>query len=255
MTSEGNALKTPVGSTRSRPLLEPDEMHMVAVLISDVVLTVKVGKELGEQIKTEVGIAQGDCLIAVLFIFYLAKSLTPNRECIEHNNASVEQCGHILPEEYKDHDYYRNTETKNYFEIDPKYADDISWANTAKQMITYNKQTTPPTLAIRNMVINESKTEEYDIIRQCNEKWNKCKLLGSLLDTEKDINRRKILATDAFQTLNKFVYSRKISNAIKIITFNAYVASVFLRNSELWTLTKKLENTGNTSKEGISGKS
>ena len=49
---------------------------------------------------------------AVLFIFYLAKSLTPNRECIEHNYASAEQCGNILPEECKDHDYFRKTETK-----------------------------------------------------------------------------------------------------------------------------------------------
>ena len=65
-----------------KDLHEPDEMHMMAILISDVVLTVKVGKELGEQFKTEVGIAQGDCLSAVLFIFYLAKSLTPNKECI-----------------------------------------------------------------------------------------------------------------------------------------------------------------------------
>ena len=71
--------------TDLQDVLEPDEMHMIAVLISDVVLTVKVGNELGEQIKTEGGIAQGDCLCAVLFIFYLAKSLKPNRECIEHN--------------------------------------------------------------------------------------------------------------------------------------------------------------------------
>ena len=84
------------------------------------------------------GIAQGDCLSAVLFIFYLAKSLIPNRECIEHNHASVEQCGNILSEECKDHDYYRKTETENYFEIDTKYADDISWTTTAKQRITYN---------------------------------------------------------------------------------------------------------------------
>ena len=49
-------------------VLKPDEMHMMAVLISDVALTVKVGKELGEQIKTEVGIAQGDCLSAGLKI-------------------------------------------------------------------------------------------------------------------------------------------------------------------------------------------
>ena len=196
--------------------LEPDDFHMMAMLISDVVLTVKVGKELGEQFKTEVGIAQGDCLSAVLFIFYLTKSLTRNRECIEHNYASVEQCVNILPEECKDHDYFRKTETKNYFEIDPKYADDITWATTAKQRITYIKETTPSTLA-----------------------WKKCKLLGSLLDTEKDINRRKILAIDAFKTLNTIFDSRKISNAVKIRTFNAYVASVFLYNSELWTLAKK----------------
>ena len=140
---------------------------MMTVLISDVVLTVKVGTELGEQIKMEVGIAQGDCLSAVLFIFYLAKSLTPNREWIEHNYASVEQCGNILPEEcIEDHDYYRKTETKNYFEIDPKFADDISWATTAKQRITYIKETTPSTLAKHNLVINESKTEEYEIIQQ-----------------------------------------------------------------------------------------
>ena len=95
-------------------------------------------------------------------------------------------------------------------------------------------------------MINESKTEEYEIIRQVNEKWKKCKLLGSLLDTEKDINRRKIIAIDAFKTLNKNVDSRKISNAVKIRTFKSYVASVFLYNSELWTLTQKLENTVNT---------
>ena len=95
-------------------------------------------------------------------------------------------------------------------------------------------------------MINESKTEEYAIIRQGNEKWKKCKLLGSLLDTEKDINRRKILAIDAFKTLHNIFDSRKISNAVKIRTFNAYVASVFLYNSELWTLTKKLENAVNT---------
>ena len=103
-------------------------------------------------------------------------------------------------------------------------------------------------------MINESKTD-YEIIRQGNEKWKNCKLLGSLLDTEKDINRRKILAIDAFKTLNQIFDSRKISNTVKIRTFNAYVASVFLYNSELWTLTKKLENTVNTSKGDNSGKS
>ena len=185
--------------TDLQEVLEPDEMHMMAVLISDVVLTVKLGKELGEQLKTEVGIAQGDCLSAVLYIFYLAKSLTPIRECIEHKYASVEQCGNILPEECKDHDYFRKTEIKNYFEIDPKYADDITWATTAKQRITYIKETQPSTLAKRNLVINESKTEDYEITRQGNEKWKKCKLLGSLLNTENNINRRQNSCSICFQ--------------------------------------------------------
>ena len=36
--------------TDLQEILEPDAMHVMAVLISDVVLTVKVGKELGEQV-------------------------------------------------------------------------------------------------------------------------------------------------------------------------------------------------------------
>ena len=51
--------------TDLQEILEPDEMHMMAVLISDVVLTVNLGMELGEQFNTEVGIAQGDCISAV----------------------------------------------------------------------------------------------------------------------------------------------------------------------------------------------
>jgi len=35
--------------------------------------------------------------------------------------------------------------------------------------------------------------------------------------------------------------SRKISNGIKIRVFQAYICSIFLYNSELWTLTKTLE--------------
>ena len=137
-------------------------------------------------------------------------------------------------------------QTKNYFEIDPKYADDISWSTAAKQRITYIKETTPSTLSKHNLVINESKTEEFEIIGHGNEKWKKCKLLGSLLDTENDINRRQILAIDAFKTLNRKFDSKEISNAVKIRTFNAYVASVFLYNSELWTFTKKTGKYSNT---------
>ena len=55
-------------------------------------------------------------------------------------------------------------------------------------------------IAKRNLVINESKTEEYDKVTRSG---RNASILGSLLDTEKDINRRTILAIDAFKTLNK----------------------------------------------------
>ena len=64
-------------------------------------------------------------------------------------------------------------------------------------------------------MINESMTEEYEIIRQGNEKWKKCKLLGSLLDTEKDINRRIFLAIDAFKTLNNILTAAKSATQSK----------------------------------------
>ena len=44
----------------------------------------------------------------------------------------------------------------------------------------------------RNLQINESKMEKCYIEQKGNEAWKECKILGSLLDTEKDINRRKL---------------------------------------------------------------
>ena len=66
--------------------------------------------------------------------------------------------------------------------------------------------------------------------------WEDCKLLGSYLSTNKDIRNRK---NQALQTLNKYTYifnSKIVSNTVKLRTFNIYVTSVFLFNSELWGL-------------------
>ena len=169
-------------------ILHTDELHMMALLIKDVNLRVKVGKEKGEKIKTEIGIAQGDCLSAVLFIFYLARSM--NTE-----NAATDP-----------------SRKKNYFEINPQYADDITWASTAKYRIDHIRETIPGKLEERILQINESKTEEYNIAQKGNEAWKECKILGSLLDTEKDINRGKMLAIDAYKTrafFNKFLLGGK----------------------------------------------
>ena len=64
------------------------------------------------------------------------------------------------------------------------------------------KKDLPIKLAKRDLTINETKTENYIICRQnCDNAWKECKLLGSLLDTELDIKRRKELAVDAAKKL------------------------------------------------------
>ena len=103
-------------------------------------------------------------------------------------------------------------------------------------------------------MINESKTEEYEIILQCIERWKKCKLLGSLLDTEKDMNRRQIIAIDAFKTLNNFLAALKSATQSKseLSMHMLQVYSSTTANCGLSPKNWKIQST--RSKEDISGK-
>ena len=208
-------------------LLNQDEYHMLSILILDVKLRVKVGDHEGEEIITEVGIAQGDCLSAILFIFYLA--ITLNRE---------EPA--VIPTEHHDHTYYRPE--KKYLTVDPKYADDITYLTTCKERNEKIEKDVPPILEERNLYVNKDKTETEEVRRGGPEGWKDIKFLGSLLDTEKDINRRKGLAISACNTYKDILYKDKNSTKTKLRVFQAYVASIFLYNSEVWTLTEKLNH-------------
>ena len=90
--------------------------------------------------------------------------------------------------------------------------------------------------------VNKSKTEEYTIEIHGDERWKKCKVLGSLLDTTHDITRRHGLASSAYKKLERNFKSRSLTQNTKIRIFNAYIGSVFLYNSEPWTLTQALCN-------------
>ena len=79
----------------------------------------------------------------------------------------------------------RGPSSKNsYFAINPQYADDITWALTAKDRLDHILNTIPNKLKERNLPINESKTEVYNIEQKGNKAWKECKILGSLLETE-----------------------------------------------------------------------
>ena len=100
----------------------------------------------------------------------------------------------------------------------------------------------PEMLEQNNLFVNTTKTEKYEISRISDNSWKKCKLLGSLLDTKEDIRRRKGLAIDSMKTLENIFNSKYVSEVIRLRIFKAYVESIFLYNSELWTLTKTLED-------------
>ncbi len=58
-------------------------------------------QNIGEEIKTEIGITQGDCHSAELFIYFLAKSINPTPPDTDHSYACTRQP--ILPVEHFDH--------------------------------------------------------------------------------------------------------------------------------------------------------
>ena len=60
-----------------REILTESELYIMNLLINDVVLNVVVGKEVGEEILTNIGSCQGDCLSAFFFILYLARAIKP----------------------------------------------------------------------------------------------------------------------------------------------------------------------------------
>ena len=229
-------------------LLEPDEYHMLSILILDVRLKVRVGDQEGEEIITEVGITQGDCLSAILFILYLAITLNGEEPTViptEHHDHTynVPQKNYIntvIPTEHQDHNYY--VPQKNYITIDPKYADDITYLTTCKERNEKIEEDVPPMLQERDLFVNKDKTETEVVSRGGTTEWKNIKFLGSLLDTESDINRRKGLAICACNTYQDILYKNKNSLNTKLRVFRAYVASIFLYNSEVWTLTVKLNH-------------
>ena len=56
-------------------ILTPSELYMMYLLINDV--NVKIGDKVRADILTAIGICQGDCLSALLFILYLAHAIKP----------------------------------------------------------------------------------------------------------------------------------------------------------------------------------
>ena len=133
-----------------KEVLLPEELYLLHILINDVFIKVRVGEDLSEEIKTLIGIMQGDCLSAILFIFYLTQALTP-KEKTDHSYC-IDSLAQIKWKDY--------IKEENLFTISPKYADDITWAANNMNTIHMIKETVPNMLGEAELVVNDNKTEE-----------------------------------------------------------------------------------------------
>ena len=115
-------------------VLQPDEIYLLSVLTNRPLLSIYLDGQRGEGFNTYVGICQGDCLSAVLFIFYLACALQEK------------------PDDQPPKDL------KAFLDI--FYADDLTFATTSSEHRQYIKETTPNKLQKYNLFANKSKTEE-----------------------------------------------------------------------------------------------
>ena len=207
-------------------ILNKDELHLLSKITNKPKLKVKLEGQQGQAFQTYQGIMQGDCLSAVLFIYYLSCAL--KEEQISLN----------------DHNYAKPI----HMNINPKYADDITYITDNKKTHDNREEITTKRLQEYNLGVNRTKTENYEVPenqhpepvppgddgkkilwsdldwlvpskenRNRNKKWKECKLLGSKLDTEKDIQHRKTKTVLAMKN-QKHIFRSKVTSFIIKIT-------------------------------------
>ena len=231
-----------------KDILQPDELHLILLLIKDISLQVRYNGTLGKNFKTNIGVPQGDGLSPILFTLYLAKALsyehintvTTDHTYTEKYKSRTKPYENILPSHLEDHTY---SSYKSGFTLDQQYADDVSWISTEDKTIKMIKDTVPNKLKEHNLNTNPTKDEEYKITRNGSEEWKQCKYLGSYIHTERDIKSRKCKAMAAYTHYKHILTDRKLDMKTRMRVFNAYVTSVFMYNTEIWTINKKTEHT------------
>ena len=140
--------------------LEPDTLHLVSILLTDVELQVKYRNKLDQIFNPDIGSPQGDCASPIWFIFYLHKALKTTRSVSPRN---VEQ------DIQHDHNYTKADKkvkvkkAQKACSIDQQCADDIPWITTSKTTTDTIKESIPPILTDRNFIVNKEKTEDYSI--------------------------------------------------------------------------------------------
>ena len=147
----------------------------------------------------------------------------------------------------KDHPYCKKEENKqeikHVFSIGQEYADDCSAGSTDSNLIDKFQEQVPVHLEQSNFDVNKEKTERFSISHSGDENWKNIIILGSKLDTESDISRRKQLASAAWSKYKILLQNKKLPLLLRVKYFEAFISSIFftpVRNMD--TYKKNLNN-------------
>ena len=120
-------------------------------------------------ILTAIGICQGDCLSALLFIIHLAYALKPlpnHTDRSDHRETLWSALDWVIDKD------------RRKVEIDPKYAEDITFIRSQDAKINQVERLVPPMLADEGLYVNNTKTERYHASKNSGDFWEQCKYLG-----------------------------------------------------------------------------
>ena len=147
---------------------------MIKILLTDVKLRVRMGKRMGEEIVTNIGVPQGDCLSPILFTLYLANALDETVNHEEHSYSRKYVPDEVLlPENLIDHSYFN--QQHKFPVMDQQYADDIGWkGSNASHRMKKIKDEVPTKLEKHNLHVNDWNTEEYEKMRNGPDDWKRC---------------------------------------------------------------------------------
>ena len=215
-----------------------DDTRLVRFLLANTKLKVKINNHVSAEFVSTQGSFQGDSLSGTLFTLTLAGALYEIRV-----KANVTISRPLLP-------IHPNT----LMPLESEYADDVDFYDTDDQTLENLLPIADKVLKSWHLYMNDDKTErvhfylakrgdvsEHGTPLVENEPWRSSKLLGSLLCTVKDIERRIILGYAAFSTFNNiWQRSKNISLSRRLKVYEAQVISVFLYNCGCWAAPKNI---------------
>ena len=125
-----------------RAIIDEDSWRMVAQLLANTTLEVKLRTALSNPFKTNIGAPQGDSLSPVLFIVYLELAMRQIRAACPRPAADS-----IIPTEVM-------------------YADDTDFVSTSSEIITAIENSAETILKSWNLAMNRDKTEKTKLKRE-----------------------------------------------------------------------------------------